>query len=85
MHHYVYFPRTTILQMTGTGAVGTALRQRVIDVLYEDEVLLFVNKPPGSSYNADHDPDEPILLELVQRIPAGRCICSSGSIAARAA
>jgi RluA family pseudouridine synthase len=37
----------------------------VIDVLYEDEVLLFVNKPAQLVVQRGYDPDEPVLLELV--------------------
>jgi len=36
----------------------------VIDVLYEDDVLLFVNKPPRLVVQRGYDPDEPTLLEL---------------------
>jgi len=36
----------------------------VIDVLYEDDVLLFVNKPPRIVVQRGYDPDEPTLLEL---------------------
>jgi 23S rRNA pseudouridine1911/1915/1917 synthase len=35
------------------------------NVLYEDEVLLFVNKPPDLVVQRGYDPDEPVLLELV--------------------
>jgi 23S rRNA pseudouridine1911/1915/1917 synthase len=37
----------------------------VIDVLYEDDALIFVNKPPNLIVQRAHDPDEPVLLELV--------------------
>jgi 23S rRNA pseudouridine1911/1915/1917 synthase len=37
----------------------------VIDVLYEDDSLLFVNKPPRLVVQRGYDPDEPTLLELV--------------------
>ena len=37
----------------------------MIDVLYEDDVLLFVNKPPRLVVQRGYDPDEPTLLELV--------------------
>lgn len=36
----------------------------MIDVLYEDDVLLFVNKPPRLVVQRGYDPDEPTLLEL---------------------
>jgi RluA family pseudouridine synthase len=36
----------------------------VIDVLYEDDVLLFVDKPPQIVVQRAHDPDEPVLFEL---------------------
>lgn len=36
----------------------------VVDVLYEDDVLLFVNKPPRLVVQRGFDPDEPTLLEL---------------------
>jgi 23S rRNA pseudouridine1911/1915/1917 synthase len=35
-----------------------------VDVLYEDEFLLFVNKPPLLIVQRAYDPDEPTLLEL---------------------
>jgi len=35
-----------------------------VDVLYEDDVLLFVNKPPRLVVQRGYDPDEPTLLEL---------------------
>src|SRR5581483_699166 len=35
----------------------------MLDVLYEDESLLFVNKPPGIVVQRGYDPDEPVLLE----------------------
>lgn len=36
----------------------------MIDVLYEDDVLLFVDKPPQIIVQRAHDPEEPVLLEL---------------------
>jgi RluA family pseudouridine synthase len=36
----------------------------VIDVLYEDDALLFVNNPPDIVVQRGYDPDEPVLLEL---------------------
>jgi len=38
----------------------------MIEVLYEDEVLLFINKPPDIVVQRSHDPDEPELLDLAQ-------------------
>jgi 23S rRNA pseudouridine1911/1915/1917 synthase len=43
--------------------VGAALPEGV-DVLYEDDFLLFVNKPPHLIVQRAHDADEPVLLEL---------------------
>jgi 23S rRNA pseudouridine1911/1915/1917 synthase len=43
--------------------VGAALPQSV-DVLYEDDYLLFVNKPPHLIVQRAHDAEEPVLLEL---------------------
>jgi 23S rRNA pseudouridine1911/1915/1917 synthase len=37
----------------------------VIEILYEDDALIFVNKPPNLVVQRAHDPDEPVLLELV--------------------
>lgn len=37
-----------------------------IDVLYEDDILLFVNKPPGLVVQRGYDLHEPILLDLVR-------------------
>ena len=37
-----------------------------IDVLYEDDVLIFVNKPPQLVVQRGYDPHEPILLDLVR-------------------
>jgi 23S rRNA pseudouridine1911/1915/1917 synthase len=36
----------------------------VIDILYEDEALLFVNKPANIVVQRGYDPDEPVLLDL---------------------
>jgi len=36
----------------------------VIDVLYEDDVLLIVDKPPNVVVQRGHDPGEPVLFEL---------------------
>lgn len=38
----------------------------MLDILYEDEALLFVNKPPNIVVQRGYDPDEPVLLELVR-------------------
>ena len=38
----------------------------MLDVLYEDDVLLFVNKPPRLVVQRGYDPHEPILLDLVR-------------------
>lgn len=37
-----------------------------IDVLYEDEALLFVNKPPNIIVQRAYDPDELVLLDLAR-------------------
>ena len=36
----------------------------MLDILYEDEQLLFVNKPPDIVVQRGYDPDEPVLLDL---------------------
>jgi 23S rRNA pseudouridine1911/1915/1917 synthase len=38
----------------------------MIEILYEDEALLFVNKPPDIVVQRSYDPDEPVLLELAR-------------------
>ena len=53
----------------------------MLDILYEDEALLFVNKPPNIIVQRAYDPDEPVLLEearahagqvfLMQRLDRG--------------
>jgi 23S rRNA pseudouridine1911/1915/1917 synthase len=35
-----------------------------VNILYEDDALLFVNKPPDIVVQRGYDPDEPVLLEL---------------------
>jgi RluA family pseudouridine synthase len=35
-----------------------------VDILYEDDALLFVNKPAGMVVQRGYDADEPVLLEL---------------------
>ena len=52
-----------------------------LDILYEDEALLFVNKPANVVVQRGYDPDEPVLLEqaiahagqlfLMQRLDRG--------------
>lgn len=37
----------------------------MIEILYEDESLIFVNKPPDIVVQRGYDPDEPVLLDLV--------------------
>ena len=39
----------------------------MLDVLYEDESLLFVNKPPDIVVQRGYDRDEPVLLELAMQ------------------
>jgi 23S rRNA pseudouridine1911/1915/1917 synthase len=41
----------------------------VLQILYEDDALVFVNKPATIIVQRAHDPDEPILIDLV----AARC------------
>ena len=44
--------------------MGTASGE--VDVLYEDDALLFVNKPPDIIVARSHDPVEPTLLDLAR-------------------
>ena len=37
----------------------------MIDILYEDDSLVFVNKPPNIVVQRGYDPDEPVLLDEV--------------------
>jgi 23S rRNA pseudouridine1911/1915/1917 synthase len=37
----------------------------LLDILYEDDALIFVNKPAGIVVQRAHDPDETVLYELV--------------------
>ncbi len=37
----------------------------MLDILYEDDDLIFVNKPPQLVVQRGYDPDEPLLLDLV--------------------
>ncbi|HSP33441.1 MAG TPA: RluA family pseudouridine synthase [Thermoanaerobaculia bacterium] len=39
----------------------------MIDVLYEDDSLIFVNKPADLVVQRAYDPDEPVLYEIVAR------------------
>jgi len=36
----------------------------MLDILYEDDYLLFVNKPPNIVVQRGYDPDEPLLYDL---------------------
>jgi 23S rRNA pseudouridine1911/1915/1917 synthase len=36
----------------------------VLDILYEDEALLFINKPANILVQRGYDPNEPVLLEM---------------------
>src|SRR5688572_18834190 len=38
----------------------------MIRILYEDEVLIFVDKPAGMVVQRGFDAEEPVLLEMVQ-------------------
>src|SRR5437764_12616455 len=38
----------------------------MLDILYEDDILLFVNKAPGMVVQRGYDADEIILLDLVR-------------------
>jgi 23S rRNA pseudouridine1911/1915/1917 synthase len=37
-----------------------------LHILYEDDALLFVNKPPDLVVQRGYDPDEPVLLDLAR-------------------
>ena len=40
----------------------------MIDILYEDDSLVFINKPPGVVVQQRmHEPDEPFLHDLISR------------------
>lgn len=39
----------------------------MIEVLYEDDALVFVNKPPNLIVQRAYDADEPVLLELIAK------------------
>ncbi len=38
----------------------------MLEVLYEDSALLFINKPPGIVVQRSYDPNEPVLLEQAE-------------------
>ena len=38
-----------------------------MNILYEDDALLFVNKPPGLVVQRGYDADEPVLLEIAKQ------------------
>ena len=38
-----------------------------LDILYEDDALLFVNKPAGIVVQRGYDADEPVLLEIAMQ------------------
>jgi 23S rRNA pseudouridine1911/1915/1917 synthase len=40
-------------------------KARELDVLYEDDALVFVNKPPNLIVQRAYDADEPVLVEMV--------------------
>lgn len=44
----------------------TAAGQPPIPILYEDEALIFVDKPPGMVVQRGHDEAEPVVLEIVE-------------------
>jgi 23S rRNA pseudouridine1911/1915/1917 synthase len=44
----------------------------MLEILYEDDDLLFVNKPPGIVVQRGYDPEEPVLLELAEAHTGGR-------------
>jgi len=39
----------------------------MIDILYEDDALIFVNKPPDIVVQRGYDPDEPVLIDEVMQ------------------
>jgi 23S rRNA pseudouridine1911/1915/1917 synthase len=39
-----------------------------LDILYEDDALLFVNKPPNIIVQRAYDADEPVLIELIAKL-----------------
>ena len=39
----------------------------MIEILYEDDALIFVNKPPNIIVQRAYDADEPVLLELIAK------------------
>jgi 23S rRNA pseudouridine1911/1915/1917 synthase len=44
----------------------------VLDILYEDEAILFVDKPPGIVVQRSHDATEPVLVEVVAEYLGGK-------------
>jgi 23S rRNA pseudouridine1911/1915/1917 synthase len=38
----------------------------MLDILYEDDALLFINKPPNIVVQRGYDPEEPVLLDLAK-------------------
>ncbi len=38
----------------------------MLEILYEDSALLFINKPPNIVVQRGYDPDEPVLLDLAR-------------------
>src|SRR5579872_2040099 len=46
---------------------GTGNRRLMLDILYEDDALLFVNKPPNIVVQRGYDRDEPVLLEIAMQ------------------
>jgi 23S rRNA pseudouridine1911/1915/1917 synthase len=45
--------------------MSTDALHSMLDILYEDEALIFVDKPAGLVVQRGHDPDEPVLFEIV--------------------
>ena len=39
----------------------------MLEILYEDEALLFINKPPDIVVQRSYDPNEPELLDVAQQ------------------
>jgi 23S rRNA pseudouridine1911/1915/1917 synthase len=48
-----------------TDSLSRLQSRSVLDILYEDDELIFVNKPPQLIVQRGYDPDEPVLLDLV--------------------
>jgi len=47
-----------------SNAETPATQQPPLEILYEDDALLFVNKPAGIVVQRGYDPDEPVLLDV---------------------